>query len=253
MCKELIELLDSKVAVRCKARLGVQYANIAAMEFQNGRMLEALRYNELSISTSIVGSADEYHKLAQQVEIIFHLEMFEGAIAANAKIIRASKVVGELDLAIAHVFEAAIEFKLGNFKDAFKLFNQKFALSTDKLGLEFSVRILRLLTLVEMGKMEEAETSLINIDRFVQRHAKGREFTKRDREIVRFLIEWSKSSFSYEETSERTHLHAKKLTTSIDLEWKMGTPELIPVDEWFLSKTKIKRGPKASKKMKSNA
>lgn len=252
-CKELIELLDSKAAVRSKARLGVQYANIAAMEFQNGRMLEALRYNELSISTSVKGSADEYHKLAQQVQITFHLEMFERAIAANDKIIRASKVVGELDLAIAHVFEAAIEFKLGNFKNAFKLLNQKFALSTDKLGWEFSVRTLRLLTLVEMGKLEEAETSLINIDRFVHRHAKKREFTKRDREIVRFLIEWSKSSFSYEETTERTHLLAKKLTTSIDLEWKMGTPELIPVDEWFLSKTKKKRGPKGSKKMKSNA
>ncbi len=180
VCKELIELLDNKVAVRSKARLGVQYVNIAAMEFQNGRMLEALRYNELSISTSIAASADEYHKLAQQVEITFHLEMFEGAIAANDKIIRAGKVVGEFDLAIAHVFEAAIEFKLGNFKNAFKLLNQKFALSTDKLGLEFSVRILLLLTLVEMGKMEEAETSLINIDRFVQRHSKGREFTKRD-------------------------------------------------------------------------
>lgn len=252
-CKSLVKLVEENVSIRYKSRLAVQYSNIAVMEFQLGHLREALVYNKKSIASSIKGSSDEYFKLKQQVEILYYLEEYSNALELNSTIQSAQKIVGELQYAISCVFDAAIHFRLANYKEALNILNQKSALSIDKSGWELSVRVLRLITLIEMSKLEEAETVLANINRFAQRHAKSSDITKRDKEIIRFLNEWSKSSFSFLDYSERTSALVKKLSLSPDTEWKYGTPELVPIDDWFLLKTKKKRGPKPGKKMKSNA
>ncbi len=252
-CKSLIELLRNNVSIRQTQRLAFQYSNIAIMEFQLGRLAEALGYLDLSIASTTPGSLDEYHKLRQKVEILFYQGAYIDAQKLNSRIQSAQKTIGEVDYAITRVVEAVIYFKQGEFRQALLILNQKFALSTDKAGWELTVRILTVMTLVELGKPEQAEKSFHNLDRYVHRNYKEHAVTLRDKEIIKLLRELVRCGFIFAEISQRAIDIGTKLSTSSDTEWKYGTPELIPVDEWFLKKIKKKRGPKPGKKTKSNA
>ncbi|HTF03955.1 MAG TPA: hypothetical protein VK826_08015 [Bacteroidia bacterium] len=251
--KSLIPLIEANPSIRFSARVATQYQNIAIMEFQTGNLPEALISVRKSNTLEKKGSLSQLMKSILEMEILYYMDQFDQAAEICRQVQTEEKTIGEVAFAKSQVFLAAIEFRLQRYKEALNILNQKFALSTDKAGWELSVRVLRLLTLIEMGKEDEAETSLNNIERFVQRYNKKLDVTVRDKEIMRFLSSWSKSSFSFEDYSDKTFELATKISTSAETEWKFGTPELIPVDEWFLNKVKKKRGPKPGKKTKSNA
>lgn len=252
-CKDVLELLKKFDSIRTQMRIAVQYSNISIMELQLGRLNEALRYNELSISVSHPDSPDMIHKLRQKAEILFHMHDYVGALAVIDNLYQSNFNVNTLDKAILHILRAAVLFEMGEFKSASQIFGEKFALSGDKAGWELSVRMLRIMALTELDKKDEAETALQNLVRFSQRTVHTFEITQRNKLLIKLFVQLGKAGFSVEDLSSVGSKILDSITESHDLSWRYGTAELIDTEQWFRSKLRKKRGPKPGQKKKSNA
>jgi hypothetical protein len=252
-CKEVLGLLEQYDSIRTQMRIAVQYSNISIMEFQLGRLSEALRYNELSISVSPRDSPDMIHKLRQKAEILFHMQDYVNALTIIDSLYPGNQNVNTLDKAILHILRAAVLFEMGEFKSASQIFGEKFALSGDKGGWELSVRMLRIMTLTELDKKDEAETALQNLVRFSQRNVHSFEITQRNRILIKLFIQLGKAGFSIDELGPQGIKLIDELSQKPDLAWRYGTAELIETERWFRSKLRKKRGPKPGQKKKSNA
>lgn len=252
-CKTLLEHLKLHSSVRTQARISVQYSNIAIMEFQNGRLSEALKYNDLSISVSLANSADMKYKLLQKGEILYYLGRWDDALIVIDKLLPDISVRFELLKAKAEILRAAILFSRKDFKQAASIFGQKFILSTDKAGWELSVRIMRIMALLEMEKFDEAETVYQNLIRYSQRTNHRFEISVRYKTILKILNLLSRTGFDIAESSNKLTSMLESMSRNNENSWKYGTSELIAFDTWLESKLRKKRGPKPGQKKKSNA
>ncbi len=252
-CKWLLEDLKKHPVIRTQARISTQYSNIAIMELQNGRLNEALKYNELSISVSLPNSVDMNYKVLQKVEILYYLERWDEAMTHVDQLIPAIAERYELLKAKAEILRATILFSRKEYKQAAAIFGQKFIISADKAGWELSVRIMRIMAMVEMGKYDEAEVVYQNLIRYSQRTNNRFEISERYKYILKILNLFSRSGFDLSESSNKIRTSLDSMLKKSETAWKYGTSELIPFDLWLEAKLRKKRGPKPGQKKKSNA
>jgi hypothetical protein len=252
-CKDLLEHLKRHASVHTKARVSIQYSNIAIMEFQLGRLAEALRYNQLSISVSLASSSDMKYKLFQKAEILFYLGELEQSLVVIDDLLPTIADRFELLKAKARILRAAVLFSNKQYKEASAIFGEKVILSSDKAGWELSVRIMRIMTLIELNKTDDAETVYVNLLRYIQRTTHRFEISERYMLIVKVLGFLSKASFVTDHLPEKVDKVLTELLNKPDLAWKYGSSELIAFDAWLESKLRKKRGPKPGQKKKSNA
>lgn len=252
-CKENLELLNRYESVKTQARISNQYSNIAIMEFQMGRLSEALKYNTLSIDVSLKNSPDMQYKLIQRAEILYHLGSFNSAMEIIDDLFNSVVGLSELLKAKAEVLKACLHFAAGQFKEAAILVGQKFVLSSDKAGRELFVRIFRVMIFTELHKKEEAETAFENLLRYLQRNKNKYEVPGRTKLIVKIFGELIKTGLDFSNINEPTMKKILHLNSDPEYMWRYGTAELIPIDLWLESKLRKKRGPKPGQKKKSNA
>lgn len=252
-CKENLQLLEKYESVKTQARISNQYSNIAIMEFQMGKLSEALKYNERSIAVSLKNSPDMQYKMIQKAEILYHLGTYDKAMDIIKEMLHGAVGLSELLRAKAEVLKACIHFASGQFKEAANILGQKFVLSSDKAGWELFVRILRVMIFIELQKKEEAETAFENLLRYTHRNKNKHEVPARSKLIVKIFGELVRSGLDFRNVKDSTISKFQDLTTNPNLDWRYGTAELIPLDLWLESKLRKKRGPKPGQKKKSNA
>lgn len=252
-CKYVLELLNRYESIKTQMRIAVQYSNISIMELQLGRLADALRYNELSISVSHPDSPDMIFKKRQRAEILFHMQEYDGALSILNSFQYNDVKVSTVNRAIIQILSAAVLFQKGEYKTAAQIFGEKFALSGDKAGWELSVRMLRIMALTELDKKDEAENALQNLVRYSQRTVHSFEITLRNRMLIKLFVQLGKAGFSFDELGSAAYKILGELAENPELAWRFGTAELIEVDVWVRSKLRKKRGPKPGQKKKSNA
>lgn len=252
-CKSLLDHLNKFPAIHTRARISTQYSNIAIMEFHNGRLSEAIKYNELSISVSLPHSIDMIYKLQQKAEILFYMGLWDEALRVSDDLI--STIPGHYQVlkAKTEILRAAVLFSMKEYKQAAVLFGQKFILSADKAGWEIAVRILRIMSLVELEKNDEAETVFQNLLRYSQRTNHSFEISQRYKAIIKLLSVLSRAGFEISASNSKLVSQLESISERPELTWVYGTSELIAFDEWLRNKLRKKRGPKQGQKKKSNA
>lgn len=254
-CKSLLDHLNKFPAIHTRARISTQYSNIAIMEFHSGRLSEALKYNELSISISVSlpHNIDMTYKLQQKAEILFYMGRWEEALRVSEDLI--STIPGRYQVlkAKTEILRAAVLFSMKEYKQAAVLFGQKFILSADKAGWEIAVRILRIMSLVELEKNDEAERVFQNLLRYSQRTHHTFEISQRYKAILKLLGVLSRAGFEINTSNTKLLSQLESISERPELTWVYGTSELIAFDEWLRNKLRKKRGPKPVQKKKSNA
>jgi tetratricopeptide (TPR) repeat protein len=252
-CKSLLEHLNKFPAIYTRARISTQYSNIAVMEFHSGRLSEALKYNELSITVSLPHSIDMIYKLQQKAEILFYMGRWDEALRISDELIPTVPEHYQLLKAKTEILRAALLFSMKEYKQAAVLFGQKFILSADKAGWEIAVRILRIMSLVELEKKDEAETVFQNLLRYSQRTNHSFEISQRYKAIIKLLSVLSRAGFEISASNTKLLSQLESISERPELTWVYGTSELIAFDEWLRNKLRKKRGPKPGQKKKSNA
>ena len=130
-----------------------------------------------------------------------------------------------------------MHFRLGHFKECSRQLSLKYELSKDKLGWEIAIRILRIMTMIELNRHDEAQPMVGNLQKHIERNARKADVNERDRLVLKLFRELDKGGFRFDSLSKATRdILAKLSETDTPWSWKPLSPELIPVHTWLLGK-----------------
>lgn len=136
-------------------------------------------------------------------------------------------------------FNAILLFIENNFLECLSCLKELNEIEKDKEGWNINIRILQILTLIEIQNFEEAELQISNLIKFMNRISKKSKVEKRYVLISRILNHMSNLSFDPNFQSQKLNQYISKIDfVSGDEKWKIKSPEIIPFEDWFFSKRK---------------
>jgi tetratricopeptide (TPR) repeat protein len=259
--RELLSIIINNVSVYRKVRLGFAYDNLAETDIYLGDYNSALQNIELAAKN--IGKVSRDYIVNRQLAFEAHFHKNEVAKAAEicAELLHSTRSQqGDFRIAKYRFFSACIDFKRGNYKECASELSKKFELSRDKVGWEISTRVLRIMALIELERFDEAQPLVTSLQKHIERTARKSDVDERDRLILRLLREFEKEGFNRDRLSSRAEdLLLQLAEVGKTYSWQPFTPELIPVQEWFMSKyhiskargerkSKVNRKPKVIKK-----
>ncbi|MCA6364821.1 MAG: hypothetical protein IM638_17440 [Bacteroidetes bacterium] len=237
-CESLINLIQNNISVYRKNRMGYAYGNLAECEVYLGHYEQAIIDVRKSVGYLTPNSSDYYLNKQFEFEILFLNNKWHEAQLIIETLQKTNRLKqGDFRIAKYAFYEACVHFKLGRFKECSRQLSLKFELSKDKLGWEIAIRILRIMTMIELNRHDEAQPMVGNLQKHIERNARKADVNERDRMILKLFRELDKAGFRFDNLSKVPRdLHARLSEKNQPWSWKPLSPELIPVHEWLQSK-----------------
>jgi hypothetical protein len=132
-----------------------------------------------------------------------------------------------------HFFRACVHFKKGQYKQALQIINQSMPLNKDKTGYDITIRILRIQSLLELNRFDEAAVQIENLRKHLSRNYKKAYTSERHKLSIRILVLMQKRGFSGKPGKEENSLLSKLTLQTGKYKWNPLTPELIRFHEWY--------------------
>ncbi len=129
-----------------------------------------------------------------------------------------------------------------NYHESNKLLTDLPEFEKDKAGWNLGVRLLRIMNYIEMDKLDTAELQIESMRKHIERTEKsGIKVRKRDKTILKILIELVKQDFSFKKTMlKKADLFTLLGSTEFDYCWEMMKHEMIVFHVWFKAKAEGK-------------
>jgi hypothetical protein len=128
---------------------------------------------------------------------------------------------------------ACTHFMMRNFNVTLKLLNRiTNPIEADKEGWNIGLRILTIMTLIELDKPDEATSRIAALKSFIDSVGKEK-FTDRALSVVMLLRKLSNASFDFKVVHQK---EKEKIEVLSELEWTPKSPEMVIVDQWLRSK-----------------
>lgn len=239
--KEFVETLKTNPVIYSNIRIGYVYFNLADNEISAMRFKSAVKFGLLAKETLINYKSINY---------ILSLDFLATAYFFDGKFKEALNELGELEsLSILQKYpfhkskifylKAMIYFASENYKDASLLLNNMPEIEKDKEGWNLWVRIMRLLTSIELLKLKLIDYDVESFRKYIERTDKKYNVGNREKVILKILIELDRCDYDFKETSKNCQELLDKLQL-IDSEytWIPKSPELVIFHDWFLSKAR---------------
>lgn len=234
--REQKAIIEKNVSVYSKARVGSIYDNIAQYQILLGDYISA-QENLLSGKKYFEQSSSNYYiNLKIYFEALFYSGDFLQAKKVTEELIKSTKdQVGNFRLAQYEFFRANIFFQQEDYRACVRQLNKRLELSKDKAGWEISIRVLLIMSLIELEKYDDAALQIENLYRHKLREKQGAEVNERDKLIVKILKRLEHCAFRNDELHPRIHEKYLKLSKNKDeeLSWEPLTHELIPFHQWL--------------------
>lgn len=240
-CLELLNIVRNNKSVYRRQRVGVVYDNLSRCEFYLGNFKEAAISAREGQKHFNEGSENFCIALEQEFYALFAMQQYAESIAIAKKMMASAtrKELGEFRFSKYNYLLANALFKLGKYKDAYQLLSQERGLSKDKAGWETGARILSIMTLIEMLKLNEASSAIGSLRKFIDYTQKTTPVSERDKTILALLIGAERKGFMFSLLNGKTQDHMSSLSSSDEnTRWEPFTHELIPFHEWFGGKLK---------------
>ena len=122
----------------------------------------------------------------------------------------------------------------------------------DKAGWEVGARVLKIMTLIETLKLDEASLAVKNLKQFFKYTDKKTPVSLRDKKILNLLLVAENKGFMFNTLNGNTDKYMIALTSEDkNLRWEPFTHEVIPFHEWYAGKMspKHKISPSRQKKI----
>lgn len=234
----MLELIKNNISVYRKSRMGFAYGNIAECEVYLANYEQALVDVRKSVEYVPPHSADYFQNKQFEFEILFLKGDYQEAQKTIETLQKTNRLKqGDFRIAKFAYYEACVHFRLGHFKECSRQLSLKYELSKDKLGWEIAIRILRIMTMIELNRHDEAQPMVGNLQKHIERNARKADVNERDRLVLKLFRELDKGGFRFDSLSKATRDILTKLSeTDKPWSWKPLSPELIPVHTWLLGK-----------------
>ena len=159
------------------------------------------------------------------------------AVCAETMLNHSLNDTGEFRKSKFIYYQASVKFSMGQFKEAHRLLTESLEIEKDKTRWNVSLRILNIMSFIELDKLNEASTSLESLRKHMERTGKSDEVKPRDVLIVKLLREIEKNGFTYDSKNTKMEELMKELSQKDKpVSWEHYSPELTPFHEWLITK-----------------
>lgn len=130
-------------------------------------------------------------------------------------------------------FLACVHFQKNEVQKALTIVNQPSPLNKDKTGYDIAIRVLRIQSLLELEREDEAATQAENLRKHISRNYKRAYVSDRDKMIIRILQQMTRRGFSGNPYKAESEMIKKLSHNKGNFKWMPKTPELIRFHEWY--------------------
>jgi tetratricopeptide (TPR) repeat protein len=234
----MLEFMKHNKTVGRKFRFGIWNSYIAEFDLQTGDYESAIKHiylgreyfsgSPLNLTINKRLEADAYFlkgDYKKTLEIASELASDD------------SQVTGNFRRDIMLYYKGCCHFMLGEFRDAARMFNLKFQLTQDKLGWEVNIRFMRIMTMLELDRPDEAYVMVETTNKHIERYQQTTDLNTRDKLLVKLFRELGKEGFSFDRPNDKVYHYLLQLQEKEkDHSWEPMTPELIPIHTWVIKK-----------------
>jgi tetratricopeptide (TPR) repeat protein len=148
-----------------------------------------------------------------------------------------SDITGDFRRDMMLYYKGCCHFMLGEIRDAARLFNLKFQLTRDKLGWEVNIRLMRIITIIELGHHDEAHAMVEAYSKHIERYQQIKDLNARDKILLKLFHELAREGFAFDRPSDKVyHFILLLQEKGKDHSWEALSPELIPIHNWVIKK-----------------
>lgn len=245
-CSELLNIVKKNKSVYRKSRISLVYVNLCQFNIFLHQYKEAI--GNARLAQSLVSLTSNYYLIFKEWEFnaLFHENHMEEAGSLITSLIKKTSEVSENDdfrLAKYNFYKAAVLFKQGNYKPVLKELNMHLEISKDKEGWGTAIRVLTIMTLIEMDRLDEVSSRLDSLRKHMERNTEKDNTREREKIIFRILQSLETSGFILKNAEEKKIAGYIKLLNSNDkiYKWKPLSSELIPFHKWYTDKFTVKK------------
>ncbi|MBI3500779.1 MAG: hypothetical protein HY063_03210 [Bacteroidetes bacterium] len=255
VCLELLGIVRSNKSVYRRQRIGVVYDNLSRCECYLGNFQQAIEWAQHAQKQFNAASENYCIALEQEFYALFALKQYEPALALAERMLSSAteKELGKFRYAKYQLLRANALFQLRRFTQALNILSQEWEISKDKEGWETGLRVLKIMTLLEMKKESEATLNILALKQFFKRMGSA---SPRDKIILNLLMQAQRAGFMFNLLNGVAHENIAKLSPPSPrrgeharaalspsgrdgeglLSWQPFTPEVIPFHQWFASR-----------------
>lgn len=237
-CMEQLEFLQSKELYR-KSRVGMVYDNAGQLQILTGNYQEAIEYFREAVKHYKSNSINVVISREQEFFAQFYMGDYNAAMETISFLIsKNSDDQGNFRASKFLYYKAALLFQSGDFQQCKKIIMQNLELNQDKAGWEVAVRILSIMSNIELGNFDMASLQIISFKKHIERTSKKLLINERDKLIFKLLATLEKSGFVFSELLEKEKESFDALSNPENEPtcWKILSPELIPFHKWIAQK-----------------
>lgn len=235
ICNNLIVLLNSSKSIYKRNRMAFIFGNLAQCDIYIGNFDKAVENAE---NAQKLISKNSINFLIIE-EVKFHALFYGNKIKeAQTKVEELLKKFDKLSddfrCSKYEFFYANAFFKGGSYKKALNLLNKNSEISKDKPGWDISLRILKIMSMIELEQFDQASRQVESLRKHLRRHS-PKETGKRNQLIFKILTLLDSKGFNF---NEANFLDKINLLAGDDKKyrWEYMTPELVPFHIWLKSK-----------------
>jgi tetratricopeptide (TPR) repeat protein len=240
VCLELLNVVRKNKPVYRRQRIGIVHDNLSRCEYYLGNYAQAAEWAREGQKHFNTGSENYSIALEQEFYALFAMEQYEQAVDIANKMINGAppKELGEFRHAKYNYLLANALFKQRRFTEALHILSQELELSKDKAGWETGLRTLKIMTLIEMLKLDEASLAVSSLKQFFKYNdKKGTTISVRDKKILNLLLVAERAGFLFSTLNGNTDKYMEPLCSDEkEYKWEPFTHEVIPFHSWFAGK-----------------
>lgn len=243
ICMELLNVVRRNKSVYRRQRVGVIHDHLSRCKYYLGNFTEAVEWAREAQKRFNLNSENYCIALEQEFYALFAMKQFEQATKTAKKMLSSAtrKELGEFRFSKYNFLNANTLFMQGKYSDALAILSEEREISKDKAGWEIGARLLKIMTLIEMLKLDEARLAVLSLREFLKYTDKKTPVSLRDKTILNLLLILERAGFMFSTLNGSTEKHLKALRSQDEtLRWEPFTHELIPFHEWFAGKMKVK-------------
>jgi len=243
VCTRLLSVLNDNPAGYRKLREGATYVNMGQCDIGLYDYTTAV-VNIRKAQQYYPKQGGNYSLLKEQefLALLYGNNISEAELAVFELLkTTTAEAEGDFRLAKYEFYYAVVLFKKSLYKASYKILSRKHELSKDKIGWEIAMRILTIMTLVELDRLDDAAQQTAGLRKHMERHSKMKELRERDKTILKALQAMEKNGYARSKiNANEAKLLDKLKSVDSKLRWEPVTPELIPFNYWMEKRYKGK-------------
>jgi tetratricopeptide (TPR) repeat protein len=251
VCLDLISLVKSKRFLYREERMGNIYDNISQCHVFNGDFSKAVKcvqkaqkFYSKNLRSYIASKEQEFHAA-------FYAGDYKNALLLVEYILNLSlDNIGEFSADRYLFLKSCAYFKLSRFRDSINICNTALELSKDKGRWDLGIRYIRIMNMIELKDLDQADHSLEALRKSLLRNSKNGFISARDKVILKAFREYRSSGFNSRPSASLAELIRQLAAPNTELSWEFYSHELFPIHEWIASRLETGRLKVAAHKQK---